>query len=58
MRNFLFAIDALLMLAESMTRITAVIQKARSEGRDITDAELAEVMAAREEAVKRLLAKE
>lgn len=55
MIKILLAIDALLALTEAAARIGATIQRARSEGRDITDAELAQVRELRQQAVARLL---
>ncbi len=55
MTNILLAINALLALTESAARIATAIQRARAEGRDITDAELMQVRELRRQAVAQLL---
>lgn len=52
--NLLLAVDALLALTDAAQRVAATIADARSEGRDITDAELEESRATMRRALERL----
>lgn len=52
--GILIAVDALIQLQKAATQISAMIERARAENRDITDAELADLKAARDAAIARL----
>lgn len=55
MTNLLLAADALLAIMQTGAKITEAMQKAQSEGRDITDEEMATLRADRREAVNEFL---
>lgn len=55
MQNTLVALQMLQGAADLVARLSAVIGRARREGRDVTDAELAELRAERKAAVEDFL---
>ncbi len=52
MTNIVALLAMLSQLAKTMVDVTAVIFKARAEGRDVSDTELADLKAKRDEAFK------